>query len=77
MTNSPGPSQAADVDRGFIGALNRRGLDAAERFVEKFIGWQEANVSLRRVWSGVPDLRVELHDVMVEDFTAVRQGSAS
>jgi hypothetical protein len=25
----------------------------------------------------VPDLRVELHDVMVEDFTAVRQGSAS
>src|ERR1700757_5197527 len=64
---------AADVYRGFIDAVNRQDLQEAARFVDAaryrencvgftrgFVDWEEAKKSVRQVWKGLPDLRVEL-----------------
>ena len=68
---------AADVYRGFIDAVNRQNLEEAARFVDAaryrencvgfthgFVDWQEAQKSVRQVWKGLPDLRVELDQVL-------------
>lgn len=66
----------ADIYRGFIEALNRQDLNAAAKFVNVeryrencigftrgFVGWEEAKNSIRQVWQGLPNLRVELGSV--------------
>lgn len=66
----------ADIYRSFIEALNRQDLNAAAKFVNVeryrencigftrgFVGWEEAKNSIRQVWQGLPNLRVELSSV--------------
>ena len=67
----------ADVYRGFLDAVNRQDLAAAEQFVDVvryrencvgfthgFVPWEEAKASVRTVWKGLPDLHVDLHEVL-------------
>ena len=74
---SAAPATPGDVYRGFVDALNRGDLTEAERFVDVsryrencvgythgFVGWPEAKQSMGTVWKGLPDLRVELHEVL-------------
>lgn len=79
---------AAEVYRGFIEAVNRQDLEAAERFVDAtryrencvgftrgFVGWEQAKESVRQVWKGLPDLRVELAQVLADGDVAVAHGT--
>ena len=79
---------AAEVYRGFIEAVNRQDLEAAERFVDAaryrencvgfthgFVGWEEAKDSVRKVWKGLPDLRVELAQVLADGEVALAHGT--
>ena len=79
---------ATEVYRGFIDAVNRQDLDAADRFVDadryrencvgfthRFAGWGEAKDSVRRVWKGLPDLRVELAEVLADGDVALAHGT--
>ena len=74
--------------RGFLDAVNRQDLAAAEQFVDVaryrencvgythgFVDWGQAAVSVRQVWKGLPDLRVELHEVTVAGDTALAHGT--
>jgi predicted ester cyclase len=83
----PGIS-AADVYRGFIDAVNRQDLEGAARFVdaaryrENCVGfthgsvdWQEAKKSVRQVWKGLPDLRVELDQILASSGAALAHGT--
>ena len=78
----------AEVYQGFIDAVNRQDLDGAERFVDAaryrencvgftrgFVGWEEAKQSVRQVWKGLPDLRVELAHVLADADVAVAHGT--
>jgi predicted ester cyclase len=78
----------ADVYRGFIEAVNRQDLEGAGRFVDAaryrencvgfthgFVGWGEAKDSVRRVWKGLPDLRVELAQVLAGGDVALAHGT--
>ena len=84
---SPGLS-AAEVYRGFIEAVNRQDLEAAGRFVNAvryrencvgftrgFVGWEEAKESVRKVWKGLPDLKVELTQVLADADAALAHGT--
>jgi len=84
---SPDTGTAA-VCRGFIDAVNRQDLEGAGRFVDAaryrencvgfthgFVGWEEAKESVRRVWKGLPDLRVELAHVLADGDVAVAHGT--
>ena len=84
---SPG-FRAAEVYQGFIEAVNRHDLEAAGRFVDAaryrencvgfthgFVGWGEAKDSVRRVWKGLPDLRVELAQVLADGDVALAHGT--
>ena len=79
---------AADVYKEFIEAVNRQDLEAAGRFVEParyrencvgftrgFVDWEQAKESVRRVWKGLPDLRVELAQVLGDGDTALAHGT--
>ena len=79
---------AADVYRGFIEAVNSQDLEAAGQFVDAaryrencvgfthgFVGWEEAKESVRRVWKGLPDLRVELAQVLADSDVALAHGT--
>ena len=79
---------AAEVHRGFIEAVNRQDLEAAERFVDAtryrencvgfthgFVGWEQARESVRQVWKGLPDLRVELAQVLADGDVALAHGT--
>jgi predicted ester cyclase len=79
---------AAEVYRGFIEAVNRRDLEAAGRFVDTaryrencvgftrgFVGWEEAKDSVRKVWKGLPDLRVQLAQVLADGEVALAHGT--
>jgi predicted ester cyclase len=83
----PGIS-AADVYKGFIDAVNRQDLQEAARFVDPacyrencvgftpgFVDWQEAQKSVRQVWRGLPDLRVELDQVLAGGNVALAHGT--
>ena len=83
----PGIS-AADVYKGFIDAVNRQDLEAAAQFVDAaryrencvgfthgFVDWQEARKSVRQVWKGLPDLRVELDQVLASGDVALAHGT--
>jgi predicted ester cyclase len=78
----------AEVYRGFIEAVNRQDLEAAERFVDAtryrencvgfthgFVGWDQAKASVRQVWKGLPDLRVELAQVLADGDVALAHGT--
>ncbi len=80
---------ATDVYNRFIDALNAQDLDVAascvdlDRYEENCVGftpgfvrWPEASRSLVRVWTGIPDLRVEVVDLHGDDTTAVARGRA-
>ena len=79
---------AAEVYRGFIEAVNRQDLEAAGRFVDAaryrencvgftpgFVGWEQAKDSVRKVWKGLPDLRVELAQVLAGADVALAHGT--
>jgi len=79
---------AADVYQGFIDAVNRQDLEGAAQFVDAaryrencvgfthgFVDWQEAQTSVRQVWKGLPDLRVELDQVLTSGDIALAHGT--
>ena len=81
-------TKTADVYRGFIEAVNRQDLDAVARLVDPqryrencvgfthgFVDWEEAKASIRQVWKGLPDMRVELHNVLSSGDVAVARGT--
>ena len=81
---------AAEVYRGFLEAVNRQDLDEAERFIDVdnyrencvgfthgFVAWDEAKSSIRTVWKGLPDLHVELHEVLGDEEVALARGTVS
>jgi len=78
----------ADVYHGFIDAVNRQDLDEATKFVDParyrencvgfthgFVDWEQAKDSIRRVWKGLPDLRVELAQVMTDGDVVLAHGT--
>jgi predicted ester cyclase len=78
----------ADIYRGFIDALNNQDLDAAAEFVAAaryrencigftrgFVNWEQSKSSVRQVWKGLPDLRVELPHIMAENDVALAHGT--
>jgi predicted ester cyclase len=78
----------AGVYHGFIDAVNRQDLDEAAKFVDParyrencvgftrgFVDWEQAKESVRRVWKGLPDLRVELAQVMADGDVALAHGT--
>lgn len=82
------PGGPAGVYRGFLEALNRQDLDAVEHFVDVvryqencvgltpgYVGWEVAKDSVRKVWKGLPDLKVELRSVSVDGDMALAQGT--
>lgn len=84
------PATAEDVYRGFIDAVNRKDLDAAERFVDVeryqencvgfthgFVDWGKAKESVRQVWKGIPDLHAELPHVLTDGDVVVAHGVVS
>jgi predicted ester cyclase len=86
--NATGEGSAADVYRGFIDAVNRQDLEEAARFVDAaryqencvgfthgFVDWEEAKNSVRQVWKGLPDLRVELDEVVASGDVALAHGT--
>jgi len=76
---------AGQVYTGFIDAVNRQDLDGAAHFVRYrencvgftrgFVGWEDAKASVRKVWQGLPDLRVELSRVLADAEVAVAHGT--
>jgi predicted ester cyclase len=88
MAADPLSTRTAEVYRSFIEAVNRKDLDAAARlvnpqryrencvgFTHSFVGWQEAMASIREVWKGLPDLNVELHNVLATGDVALARGT--
>jgi|SRR5215472_18390925 len=78
----------ADIYRGFIDALNEKDLDAASEFVDAsryrencigftrgFVNWEQSKASVRQVWKGLPDLRVELPHIMADNDVALAHGT--
>jgi len=85
--HSPGIS-AGDIYQEFIEAVNRQDLEAAARFVNAaryrencvgftrgFVDWEQAKESIRQVWKGLPDLRVELAQVLADGDAALAHGT--
>ncbi len=80
-------TDATAVYRAFLDALNRQDLDAAAahvdtaRYREDCVGytkgavaWDEATASLRQIWVGLPDLRVELTAVAADGGAVLAHG---
>ena len=80
----------AGVYQGFIDAVNRQDLDEAAKFVDTahyrencvgftrgFVDCEQAKESVRRVWKGLPDLRVELAQVMADGDVALAHGTVT
>jgi predicted ester cyclase len=79
---------AATIYRGFIEAVNRQDLEGAGRFVDAaryrencvgfthgFVDWGQAKESVRQVWKGLPDLRVELAQILADGDVALAHGT--
>jgi predicted ester cyclase len=82
------PADPRSVYRAFMEAVNRKDLEAAEPLVDReryrencvgfthgFVGWQAAKDSIRQVWRGLPDLRVDLHEVLFDGGVALARGT--
>ena len=78
----------AGIYRGFIDAVNRQDLDAADQFVDGsryrencigfthgFVDWEQSKASIRRVWEGLPDLRAELPHIMADGDIVLAHGT--
>jgi predicted ester cyclase len=78
----------AHVYRQFLDALNAQDLVAAERWVNVeayrencvgftpgWVGWIEARASLEPIWKAIPDLHVELHDLVAGPDIALARGT--
>ncbi|HEY6277380.1 MAG TPA: ester cyclase [Streptosporangiaceae bacterium] len=78
---------AGPIYTGFIDAVNQHDLDRAAQFIDAvryrencigftrgFVGWEDAKASIRKVWQGLPDLRVELSQVLSDADVAVAHG---
>ena len=87
-TGQPPGTGAADIYKGFIEAVNHQDLKEAGRFVDAaryrencvgfthgFVGWEQAKESVRQVWKGLPDLRVELAQVLADGDVALAHGT--
>ena len=87
-TGEDSAAAAADVYQGFIDAVNRQDLEEAARFVDAaryrencvgfthgFVDWQEAQKSVRQVWKGLPNLRVELDQILASGDVALAHGT--
>ena len=87
-TGASPEAAAAGIYRQFIEAVNRQDLTEAERFVDAgryrencvgfthgFVDWDQAKESVRRVWKGLPDLRVELAQVIADADVALAHGT--
>jgi predicted ester cyclase len=85
-----GQLAAADVYRGFIDAVNRQDLEAAGRFVDPeryrencvgfthgFVRWDAARESIRQVWKGIPDLHVELPQILADESVVLAHGTVT
>ena len=83
-----GHSGPTSVYLGFIDAVNRQDLEGAAQFLDAtryrencvgftrgFVGWDEAKQSVRQVWKGLPDLRVELAQVLGDADVTVAHGT--
>jgi predicted ester cyclase len=84
-----GPAdRPGDVYGSFIDALNRQDLDQAGRFVNAaryrencigftrgFVDWEASKASIRQVWKGLPDLRVELAQILADGDVALAHGT--
>lgn len=79
--------ESTTVYRGFLDALNRQDLDAAAAHVdvaryredcvgytEGAVGREEATASLRQIWVGLPDLRVEVTAVAAQGDAVLAHG---
>jgi len=79
---------AGQVYTGFIDAVNQQDLDRAAQFLDPvryrencigftrgFVSWEDAKASVRKVWQGLPDLRVELSQVLADAEVAVAHGT--
>lgn len=79
---------AATIYMGFIEAVNRQDLEGAGRFVDAaryrencvgfthgFVDWGQAKESVRQVWKGLPDLRVELAQILADGDVALAHGT--
>ena len=44
-------------------------------FTHGFVDWEEAKKSVRQVWKGLPDLRVELDQILASDDVALAHGT--
>jgi predicted ester cyclase len=79
---------AGQVYAGFIDAVNQQDLDRAAQFLDPvryrencigftrgFVSWEDAKASVRKVWQGLPDLRVELSQVLADAEVAVAHGT--
>ena len=88
MSASGEDIDAAAVYQRFIEAVNRQDLEEAARFVDGaryrencvgfthgFVDWEEAKKSVRQVWKGLPDLRVELDQVLASGDVALAHGT--
>jgi predicted ester cyclase len=87
--SAPAPaSTAAEVYRGFLDALNGGDLAAAEPLVEVaryrencvgytpgWVDWPGAKASMQTVRKGIPDLHVDLHDVVAQGDVALARGT--
>lgn len=78
---------AGQVYQGFIEAVNLKDLDSAEQYVDVaryredcvgfthgFVDWRAAKDSVRQVWKGLPDLRVDLDHILADDEVALAHG---
>lgn len=81
---------AVETYRTFLDALNRQDLDAAAACVDRdryredfvglthgFVGWDDAVVSVRRLWRGVPDVRCRIQSIVGDDRRAAAHLTAS
>ncbi len=79
---------SADVYSTFLEALNCQDLALAAQvvnvqryredcvgFTGGFVGWEEATRSLLRVWEGLPDLHVEVHDLLESKDVVIARGT--
>ncbi len=77
------------VYRGLLDALNRYDLDAAEQYIdlgryrEDCVGftrgrvdWQDARASVSQVMKGIPDLSVEILDLIAGPDSVIARGLA-
>lgn len=80
----------ADVYNGFLEALNRQDLSAAEEcvdvaayrencvgFTPGWVAWPESRASITTIWKAIPDLQVELHDVAETPDAVLARGTVS